>query len=217
MQPVIFCVIALRIPPIMSYRGLSHHCAHPGPPAHLRECPATVLHRERNGLTDSRQYRILASLRARSRICRNLSSDEGQSLVEFALTLPLILLSVTGILVFGVAFNNYMMLTDATSIAARQLAISRGQTLDPCATVVSAVSSAAPMLKPANMTFNISLNGTRYTSTSCSGSSTSGAPANMVLGSTATVTVTYPCSLSLFRDLISSSFLLTAQTSELMQ
>ena len=168
-------------------------------------------------LRHSRQSGILPSLQTPSQICLDLRADEGQSLVEFALTLPLILLAVTGILVFGVAFNNFMMLTDATAIGARQLAISRGQTLDPCATLVSAVSSAAPMLKPANMTFNISLNGTRYTSTSCSGSTTYGAPANMVLGSTVIVTVTYPCSLSLFRDLISPLFLLTAQTSELMQ
>ncbi len=192
----------------------------PGPPAACRQRPSQIA--QKNGLTDLRGYVILASLWNRLHHCRELRADvlrreDGQSLIEFAVTLPLILLAVTGILVFGLALNNYMMLTDATAIGARQLAISRGQTLDPCATVVAAVTAAAPLLKPANMTFAISLNGTKYTTTSCAGTNTSGAPANMVLSSTAIVTVTYPCSLSLFRDLISSSFLLTAQTSEYMQ
>ena len=145
-------------------------------------------------------------------------AEEGSSLVEFAVTLPVLLLLVTGILVFGVAFSNYIMLNEATAIGARQLAISRGQTLDPCKTVVNAVTAAAPLLVPANLTVSITLNGQSYAGmSSCSGTNTSGAPANMVLGTNAVVKVTYPCSLSLFGDLISSGFLLTAQTTEQMQ
>ncbi len=144
--------------------------------------------------------------------------EDGSSLVEFAVTLPVLLLLVTGILVFGVAFSNYIMLNEATAIGARQLAISRGQTLDPCKTVVNAVNAAAPLLIPANLTVTITLNGQSYAGmTSCSGTNTSGAPANMILGTNAVVKVTYPCSLSLFGDLISSGFLLTAQTTEQMQ
>ena len=49
-------------------------------------------------------------------------------------------------MVFGLAFDNYISLTDATGVGARQLAISRGQTLDPCQTVYTAVTGAAPLL-----------------------------------------------------------------------
>ena len=52
-------------------------------------------------------------------------------MVEMALALPILLLVVTGILTFGLAFNNYLLLTEATSVGARTLAISRGATTDP--------------------------------------------------------------------------------------
>ena len=48
-------------------------------------------------------------------------------MVEMALVLPVLLLVVTGILTFGLAFNNYLLLTEATSVGARTLAISRGK------------------------------------------------------------------------------------------
>ena len=93
--------------------------------------------------------------------------EDGQSLVEFAVTLPVLLLVVTGLMTFGIAINNYILLTDGVNIGARQLAISRGNTTDPCYTVSSAVIAAAPLLKPASMTFKFVLNGTAYTGTSC--------------------------------------------------
>ncbi len=63
--------------------------------------------------------------------------ENGQAMVEMALALPVLLLVLTGILTFGLAFNNYVLLTEATSIGARTLAISRGATTDPCATALS--------------------------------------------------------------------------------
>jgi Flp pilus assembly protein TadG len=144
--------------------------------------------------------------------------DDGQSLVEFALTVPALLLVVTGILSFGVVFNNYIILTEATSVGARQLTVSRGQTLDPCQTFSSAVYAAAPVLKQANLTFTISLNGNVYSGTSCSGTTTSGAPSNMILGTNTVVTATYPFSLSVYGlKIVPVGSLLTAQTAELMQ
>lgn len=154
---------------------------------------------------------------ARLRAIFSREENHGQSLVEFALTLPVLLLLVAGIMVFGLAINNYVMLTEATAVGSRQLAISRGQTLDPCKTVYNTVTGAAPILTAANMTFKISLNGNVYKGTTCSGTTTSGAPANMVLGSTAIVTVTYPFTMSTFSNFLPSSFQLAAQTSELMQ
>jgi Flp pilus assembly protein TadG len=139
-------------------------------------------------------------------------------MVEFALTLPMLLLVVTGIMAFGIAFNNYITLTEATSVGARQLTVSRGQTLDPCNTVSSAVYAAAPVLKQANLTFSITLNGTGYSGTSCSGTSTSGAPAEMILGTNAVVTVTYPINLNLYGiQVVPAGSVMTATTTEVMQ
>src|SRR5215470_3158943 len=140
--------------------------------------------------------------------------DNGQSVVEFAVCLPLLLLILTGISTFGIALNNYLMLTDAVSIGARQLAISRGQT-DPCSIVAANVKNAAPYLKPSNLTFNVVLNGSSYSGTSC-GTSTS-APGKMIEGASAQVVVTYPCNIAVYGVNLAPSCTLTAQTTELVQ
>jgi Flp pilus assembly protein TadG len=146
------------------------------------------------------------------------NQDLGQSMVEMALVLPVLLLVVTGILTFGLALNNYVMLTEATSIGARALAISRGQTTDPCATASSAIYAAAPLLVSSNLSFTFVLNGTTYTGASCSsGSSTTGAAGNLVQGNNAVVTVTYPCSLAVYGANFAPNCLLQAQMTELVQ
>ena len=58
------------------------------------------------------------------------AAEQGSALVEFALILPMMLLLTTGILVFGVAMNNYLQLTNAVSIGARTLAVNGSLTLD---------------------------------------------------------------------------------------
>ncbi len=149
---------------------------------------------------------------------RLLRHTGGQSLLEFALAMPIVLLVVTGITSFGIAFNNYMILTEAAAVAARQLTVSRGQTNDPCKTFSSAVYAASPTLTQSKMTFSITLNGTTYSGTSCSGTATTGAPSNMVLGTNAVMTVTYPLDLSLYKlKLAPTGSVLTAKTTELMQ
>ena len=139
-------------------------------------------------------------------------------MVEMALILPVLLLVVTGILVFGLAFNNFLMLTEATSVGARTLAISRGETTDPCATAASAVYAAAPLLVAANLSFTFVLNGTTYTGPSCnSGSSTTGAAGNLKQGAYAVVTVTYPCSLAVYGANYAPNCSLQSQIAELVQ
>ena len=140
--------------------------------------------------------------------------DDGQSVVEFAVCLPLLLLILTGISTFGIALNNYLMLTDAVSIGARQLAISRGQT-DPCSIVAANVKNAAPYLKPSNLTFSVVLNGSSFSGTSC-GTST-GAPTKMIEGASAQVVVTYPCNIAVYGVNLAPSCTLSAQTTELVQ
>jgi Flp pilus assembly protein TadG len=149
---------------------------------------------------------------------RRARNEEGQAMVEMALALPVLLLVLTGILTFGLAFNNYVLLTEATSIGARTLAISRGATTDPCATASSAVIAAAPLLTSANLSFTFVLNGTSYSGASCSsGSSTTGAAANLVQGSNVIVTVTYPCSLAVYGANYAPHCSLQAQMTELVQ
>jgi Flp pilus assembly protein TadG len=139
-------------------------------------------------------------------------------MVEMALVLPILLLVVTGILTFGLAFNNYLLLTEATSVGARTLAISRGETTNPCATAAAAVSAAAPLLVPANLTFTFVLNGTTYKGASCnSGSTTTGAAGNLKQGAYASLTVSYPCSLAVYGADYAPNCSLQSQISELVQ
>ncbi len=146
------------------------------------------------------------------------SGETAQSLVEFALCLPVLLLVVTGITTFGIALNNYVMLTNATSVGARLLAISRGQTTDPCSIVSTAVYNASPTLKQSGFTFTYVLNGVSYSGTTCNSSSTTtGAAGNLVQGSPAQLTVTYPCSLAVYKANYAPSCLLKSQTTELVQ
>ena len=138
--------------------------------------------------------------------------EEGQSLLEFAYVVPVMLTLVFGVIVFGAALNSYLVLTDATAVGARSLAISRGQTTDPCATTVQSIEGAAPNLNAANLKFSFVLNGTAYSGASCSGAQT-----NLVESQTAQVTVTYPCSLKFFGFSPAPNCVLTAQTTERVQ
>jgi Flp pilus assembly protein TadG len=147
------------------------------------------------------------------------AADQGSALVEFALILPMMLLLTTGILIFGVAMNNYLQLTNAVSIGARTLAVNAQITLDPCAVASSAVIAAAPGLNSSNLNFSYTLNGVSYSGTSCgSASVSSGAAANLSSGTTATVTATYPLNLSVFGQKYSATnAVLQATTTELVQ
>lgn len=134
----------------------------------------------------------------------------GQSLVEFSLSMPILLIIVTGMVGFGLALYNNLVLTNGVNIGAQTLAASRGQTSDPCATASSAVQTASPSLVSSNLSYTIILNGTTYTGTTC----TSGAT-NMVQGATLQVSATYPCVLPIYGMKHSCS--LGALTAELIQ
>lgn len=144
--------------------------------------------------------------------------QNGSSLIEFALVLPVMLMALMGIASFGVVLNNYTSLTNATSVAARQLALSRGQTTDPCKLASAAVESAAPLLTSSNMAFTTTINGTVFTGATCSSSSTTtGAAGDMVVDTTVTLKVTYPCTLTVYGKNYAPSCTLTAQTAEMIQ
>jgi Flp pilus assembly protein TadG len=163
-----------------------------------------------------------AERRSRGRRLLNLlrRGEHGSSLVETALVLSLVVLPLTtGILVFGVAMNNYLELTNAVSLGARAMALNGGITLDPCAVAVNAIEAAAPALNPANLTFSFTLNGNAESGTSCSASTVTTAPASyLASGTQASVTVTYPLNLSIFGTRFSASNqVLQATSTELVQ
>lgn len=152
------------------------------------------------------------------------SSDEGQSLLEFALCTPVLLLIVTGITTFGIALNNYMTMTNAVGTAAQYLAVQRSVTTNPCSDAANAFVGAAPNLNSANLTFSFSLNGTSYgpyvglSKSTCSSSSTStGAAGNLVAGQSAQMTVYYPCNLAVYGHNYLPNCNLEVQTTEIVQ
>ena len=149
---------------------------------------------------------------------RRMRDDSGQALVEFAFLVPVLLIVLTGIFAFGMTFNNYTQMTEATATAARQLAISRGQYFDPCQKTAAVFTSAAPSLNPSLVSYTFNLNGNTYTGNSCNSASTStGAAGNLVQGQPASLTVTYPCSLVVYGKNLAPGCMLTTATTEVVQ
>ena len=63
-------------------------------------------------------------------------------MVEFALVVPLLLVVLFAILQFGVVYNDYVTLTDATRVGARKAAVSR-HSATPVGDTVAKVKSSA--------------------------------------------------------------------------
>jgi Flp pilus assembly pilin Flp len=77
---------------------------------------------------------------------RHIIRDErGQTMVEFALVIPVLLVVLFGVIQFGVLYNNYVTLTDATRAGARKAAVSRLET-NREALVTEKVEASAPGL-----------------------------------------------------------------------
>jgi Flp pilus assembly protein TadG len=154
------------------------------------------------------------------RTCIQRSNERGSSLVELAVCLPILMMIVTGITSFGFAINSYITLTNAVEVGGRQLAILRGNTVDPCSDVTTTIAAAAPLLKSANLNYTITLNGTTYTSSTSPGTSKSCGTAGAALltqGKPVTVQVTYPCTLLIYGKNLVPSCTLSAQVTELEQ
>jgi Flp pilus assembly protein TadG len=117
-------------------------------------------------------------------------NERGSSLVEFALTLPVLLLLVLGIAYFGIAFNNQIALTDAVRSGARQLATGRGVT-NPCQAAQNRVYAAAPTLMQVDLPVTLVVNGATVSGNTCSNSI-------LTSGQDVTVRATYPCSLTFY-------------------
>jgi Flp pilus assembly protein TadG len=82
------------------------------------------------------------------------SQDDGQALVEFALVLPLLALVLFGVIQFGIAFNNYVTLTDAVRAGARTASVSRFSSA-PGAEAEDAVRDAAVNLDQSKLAVTV--------------------------------------------------------------
>ena len=122
----------------------------------------------------------------RKRVC----NEHGSTLVEVALTLPLLLLVFSGICYFGIAFSNQLTLTQAVGSGAQYLQQIRTSTTDPCADTLAAIENSAPTLTPGNISLTLNMDGTPVSKSSCPGSQS-----DLVQQAPVTVTATYPCAL----------------------
>jgi Flp pilus assembly protein TadG len=79
---------------------------------------------------------------------RSIRRERGQTMVEFAIILPVFCLLLFGIAQLGIAFNHWLELTDATRVGARKAAVSRTQS-NPTQLAKDATKASAGGLNPA--------------------------------------------------------------------
>ena len=86
-----------------------------------------------------------------------LRNKKGQSLVEFAILLPILLLLLMGILEFGIMLNSYLTIHNATREGAR-LGIVAGSDIE----IRQRIINSSPNLDPQSLVVNITpLEGSR--------------------------------------------------------
>jgi Flp pilus assembly protein TadG len=116
---------------------------------------------------------------------KRLHNERGQTMVEFAIVLPVLCLLLFGAIQFGILFNNYVTLTDAVRAGARKAAVSRQITgTTPEQACIDQVKAAASDLDTSKLTV------------SCQ--------SDWQPTSTVTVTSTYPYSVSLLGLVVAS-------------
>lgn len=127
----------------------------------------------------------------------SLRAEDGQGVVEFAFVLPLLIALILGICEFGIAFNNYVTLTDATRVGARKATVSRFLG-DNGASAVAAARNAAPGLDSKKLV--VTATSTNWTTP----------------GSDVTVTASYPYSIDILGWVVKSGNL-TSTTHERLE
>jgi Flp pilus assembly protein TadG len=121
-----------------------------------------------------------------------IRNERGQTMTEFALVLPVLALILFAVIQFGIVFNNYVTLTDATRAGARKAAVSR-QDPNHDQAVIDAV---------------------RHSATDLNGSKLSVPPptSTWAAGDDVTVTASYPYSISLLGIVVKSGRLSSTTT-----
>jgi Flp pilus assembly protein TadG len=141
---------------------------------------------------------------------RSLLRDmRGAAAIELALTLPVFLALAVGTLKFGVAMSQYLTLNNAAAQGAMAFALSRGTTT-PYATTTTAITSAAPNLASGSVTKTLRVSGTACTTDSACQTA-------LVAGATASVTVSYPCDLTVLGVSFKSNCTLSSTAAQMVQ
>jgi Flp pilus assembly protein TadG len=117
--------------------------------------------------------------------------EQGQTMTEFALVLPLLALLLFGVIQFGIVFHQYVTITDAVRAGARQGAVGRNLA-NPAATVVNRVRTSAADLDQSKL--GVTVNSTWEQGTDVS------------------VTATYPYDISLLGVVVKSGNLSSTTT-----
>ena len=125
--------------------------------------------------------------RARRTIVR-AGGEEGSSLFEFALVLPLLMILLVGIIKGGVLFYDYVVLADAVASGARMLATNRASgNGNPCTLGETALKNAAYNLNQSLITI-------QPETFSGTGGSTCAA---LAPNDAVTMSATYPCDMTI--------------------
>jgi Flp pilus assembly protein TadG len=114
-----------------------------------------------------------------------VNRDEGQTAVEFALVVPIIILLLLGVIQVGVAFHDYITLTDAARAGARKAVVERF-TGETNAQLQQHVRDAAGDLDQSKLNVTVDI------------------PSPDTSGSDVTVTATYPYSIDLLGFVVAS-------------
>jgi TadE-like protein len=104
-------------------------------------------------------------------------SERGQSLTEFALVLPLLVVLLFGIIQFGITFHDYITLTDAVRAGARKGTVARHLD-DPVGETVAQVRKSAGDLEEGELQISVE--------------------STWMRGEEVTVTASYPYKIKLF-------------------
>jgi Flp pilus assembly protein TadG len=134
---------------------------------------------------------------------RTFRREDGQAMTELALVLPIFAVLLLAIVQFGIVFNNYLTLTDATRAGARKAAVSRFVG-DNGASAVQAVKAAASGLDQSTLVPTV-------TSTNVGGAADWTTPGDVV-----TVTATYPYTIDILGFSVQSGNL-TSTTKERLE
>jgi Flp pilus assembly protein TadG len=122
----------------------------------------------------------------------SLKNQKGQTMVEFAIVVPIVLLILFAIIQFGILFHNYVTLTDAVRAGARQGAVSRHLSSGREAAVEDRVRDSAVNLDQGQLDVDVT--------------------ATWNQGADVTVTATYPYDIDLLGFVISSGDLTSTAT-----
>jgi Flp pilus assembly protein TadG len=127
---------------------------------------------------------------------RRLEDDRGQTAVEFALITPVILVLLLGVIQIGMAFHDYITLTDAARAGARKAVVDRfsGETN---AQLQQHVRDAAGDLNQTNLQVTVNL------------------PVPLNSGNALTVTAKYPYAINLLGFVVASGNLSSTMTDRL--